>query len=432
MFRTVLALATVGGITIFGHAAYGQEWQPKEFPISFWCAPPAEYISLERYQQVKQAGFNYLMPPCDPTTVTTNLKILDLAQASGLKVFVSDPRMPSSIAATPQAKENLDSIVHDYAGHPALAGYFITDEPTASAFAGLGEVVDYLRQKDPLHPGFINLLPNYATPEQLGTPGYEQYVEQFIQTVKPFVVCYDHYNFLTDGDRPEFFSNLEVVRRLSSKHGLPFWQIVLSIGHGGYREPNEAEKRYAAMQTLVYGAKGVLYFTYWTPSDSSYEWKPAIISQKGEPTAQYPQVQRITADVEAIGRVLLNARSEEVLAAAPDTTQTLSAPASSVESDEPARELQVTLSDLTSTATAGLFRSANEEYLLVASRNYKGETSGTLRLRANGSTLIERLEKPASSWVRILGSRQFDGTVEFTLRLAPGDAELYRWRTALK
>jgi hypothetical protein len=39
-------------------------WNPKDFPISFWCAPDAENTTLERYQQIKEAGFTLVMPPC--------------------------------------------------------------------------------------------------------------------------------------------------------------------------------------------------------------------------------------------------------------------------------------------------------------------------------------------------------------------------------
>ena len=56
--------------------------------------------------------------------------------------------------------------------HPALYSYFITDEPSAPAFAGLGKLVAYLRQRDPDHLAYINLFPTYASNEQLGTPEF--------------------------------------------------------------------------------------------------------------------------------------------------------------------------------------------------------------------------------------------------------------------
>src|SRR5205085_7726197 len=94
----------------------------------------------------------------------------------GMKAVIFDPRMPTSLAA-PNAKANIDAIVADYGKHPSLLAYFIVDEPSADAFAALGEVVAYLKQRDPKHPGYINLFPTYAAPDaQLGTATYDEYV----------------------------------------------------------------------------------------------------------------------------------------------------------------------------------------------------------------------------------------------------------------
>ena len=49
-----------------------------------------------------------------------------------------------------------------------MEAYYITDEPGAAAFAGLGRLVAYLRERDPGHLAYINLFPTYANEQQLG------------------------------------------------------------------------------------------------------------------------------------------------------------------------------------------------------------------------------------------------------------------------
>jgi hypothetical protein len=49
-----------------------------------------------------------------------------------------------------------------------MEAYFITDEPGAGAFPGLGKLVAYLRERDPAHLAYINLFPTYANEQQLG------------------------------------------------------------------------------------------------------------------------------------------------------------------------------------------------------------------------------------------------------------------------
>ena len=112
----------------------------------------------------------------------------------------------------------------------------------------------YLKRKDPAHPGYINLLPTYATASALGTETYEEYVRRFAEKVKPFVLSYDHYALTNAGDRADFFPNLETVRAVSLDTNIPFWNIVLVTQHFDYRHLTEAELRFEAMQTLAFGA----------------------------------------------------------------------------------------------------------------------------------------------------------------------------------
>ena len=144
------------------------------FTISYWCGPPASFLTPERFAEVKEANFTLAFPPCGSMTVQQNRQMLDYCQKVGLKALVMDGRMVHRISGNANAKRDLDAMIKDYADHPALFGYHIVDEPGAGAFEGLGEVVAYLKEKDPKHPGFINLLPTYARDfNLLGTKTYE-------------------------------------------------------------------------------------------------------------------------------------------------------------------------------------------------------------------------------------------------------------------
>lgn len=397
------------------------EWEPKQFPISFWCGPPDSFITVERYKEVSQAGFNYLMPPCEGrATVERNYKILDTARETGLKAFISDERMPLSITGVADAKSRLDAIVRDYAKHTALAGYFLTDEPGEAAFPGLGEVVAYLREIDPKHPAYINLFPNYASAEQLGVPTYTRYLSDFRTVVQPFVISYDHYHFLKGSDRPTFFSNLSAVRTASRAADVPFWQIVLSIPHGPYRSLTEAEKRWEAFQTLAYGGKGVLYFTYWQPADKSFDWGPPIILKDGTRTPQYEEVKRINHEVQAVGKYLLTATPGAVtlVGEAPGddgkTQQIESRAGVPVRVSGPAP------------LTIGTFLRDTHIYVLVANRDYKKPVSADSVFTSSGKS-IEVLDKQSGKWSRLKVEVLPEGDRKSRVEIAAGDGELYRW-----
>src|SRR5690349_25092420 len=133
-------------------------WHDDSFAIGFWCGPPGKFTTLERYQEIKDAGFTIVFPPCSGATVETNHKILDYCQQLGMKAFIGDSRVPVGGATDPKVRAGIDAAIAEYSKHSALAGYFIADEPGPGAYPALGEVVGYLRAKDPKHFAYINLL----------------------------------------------------------------------------------------------------------------------------------------------------------------------------------------------------------------------------------------------------------------------------------
>jgi hypothetical protein len=239
---------------------------------------------------------------------------LDLVHQAGLKAFVYDPRTYQydfCKVDENQARENAASLVKEVGSHPGLAGYCIKDEPHAQEFPGLAIVAEAFHQADPHHPAYINLFPNYATQEQLGMETYEDYVERYIEMVQPQFVSYDHYALFENAPlRPGYFANLEVVRRLSMKHNLPFWNIVLGNAHFTYAEPTLAGIRFQAFTTLAYGAKGISWFTYIAPEVGNYRLAP--LDQFGKRTPTWYYLQNVSLQIEHLGSVLLTLHSERV------------------------------------------------------------------------------------------------------------------------
>ena len=395
-----------------------------EFPIGYWLGPTQKFTNLERFQEIRDVGMTtiWMQGEYGPSA-QENLKILDLAQKIGQKAFVLDGRLPQKITGNPDAIANIDAVIKDYAKHPALAGYFLGDEPSTPAFAGMAEVVAYMRRKDPTHPVFINLLPNYATPEQLGPekPTYEEYLRRFIREVKPFVLSYDHYNLLQGADRPGFLANLEVANRLSKEYNLPFWNIVQVAKWGPMREVNEAELRYQAMQTLAYGGKGLLWFTYWQSLDPMFT--QAVISREGVRGPHYEMVKRVNAELVALGNQLLQAKSLTVFNIGKIPTE--------VEGQVPTeatRRTPGTPIDVTGPGnlTVGVFDHGKGTYsALVTNGDYK-ESVRTEVMVFSGAKIPQRFNVQTKKWEKVAVTAQ-PGGFRVTLTLPPAGAVLLKW-----
>jgi hypothetical protein len=235
---------------------------------------------------------------------------LDVAGRHGLRAQLQDPLLQPSSLDGPAQRKKLDDLINRVRKNPALYSYFITDEPNASQFPALARLVAYLRQRDPAHLAYINLFPTYANNGQLGEQGktveaYDAYLRDYVHTVKPALISYDHYQFTTRGDSSQYFLNLALIRRAAQDAGVPFLNIVQACTWSpSMRVPNGDEMRYLVYTSMAYGAQGVSYFVYSNPG-----CRGGIAKADGTPTPLYSALKVLNHDFVAIARQLQPLRS---------------------------------------------------------------------------------------------------------------------------
>jgi hypothetical protein len=205
----------------------------------------------------------------------------------------------------PARLKQLDELIDRVKRHPALYDYFITDEPSAADFPGLGRLVAHLRERDPAHLAYINLFPTYANNQQLGTKGdtvtaYQEHLRQFVEVVKPDLISYDHYQFSVKGDNDQYFLNLGMIQRTAAAAGVPFLNIVQACSWThSMRVPQGDEMRYLVYTSLGYGAQGISYYVYSHPGHTG-----GIALADGTPTPLYGALSSFNREFVAIAREL--------------------------------------------------------------------------------------------------------------------------------
>jgi hypothetical protein len=221
-------------------------WRQERLWITFWCPPPATDPYLAN---LAAQHFNLTWGPA---------ACLDAAQKHGIKVMLQDPLIAPASLDDPKLRARLEHLIESVRNHPALEAYFVRDEPSASEFAGLGRLVAFLKERDPAHVAYINLLPCYAKGLDSfginnvmrswnllgeGDP-YRKYVSQYIATVKPGLLSYDHYHFMRHQDPDQFFANLGIIREAAGRAGVPFINIIQACRFTPHwRLPTGAELR---------------------------------------------------------------------------------------------------------------------------------------------------------------------------------------------
>ena len=385
--------------------------QPQKFPIMTWPGPDKSLLTLETFQKIAEAGFSLNMSFFGERDI--NLKALDLAQQAAIQLLIQDGRIAKLVEDTSLPLTSLDPIIAVYKDHPAFWGYFILDEPNAAKFDRIAEIFAYLKDKDPGHPAYVNLFPTYATPQQLGTDTYEQHVQSFLEKVKPTFLSYDHYPITSKGLREDYYLNLEIIRGQAEKFGLPFWAFTLVTAHAVYPPPTAAHIRLQLFSDLAYGAKGLQYFTYGTPTGSDFDWKYGLIDPQGKPTLTYQFASEINQEVRQIAPLVGGWKS--VIVCHSDPVPKGCRP---LAGDALVQKVQGC------PMIIGIFSAAGDTYVMFVNRDYESDRMAMVRFSPKVKRLIE-VAKDSSTPAQIRWS-QDEKEKTGALKFRAGDARIFK------
>jgi hypothetical protein len=273
------------------------------FAIGFWVDPPADANMDPSYADIAAANFTLAVGGFGATTPETVRRQIKLCETHGLKAIVARTGLPP--AQLPESA--------------AVWGYMVRDEPSANDFPELRKTVDQIRESRPGKLSFINLFPDSVTAGTLGAKTYDEHVRRCVEEVGVDALCMDHYPSMTptaDG-RDGYCRNLEVMRKYSLQRGIPFWNFFNTMPFGGHDDPTEAQLRWQIHTSIAYGAKGVLYFCYWTPQGAEFPKGGAIITVDGRKTHHYAQAKRINGGIKNLGPALMQLTSTGIFRVKP-------------------------------------------------------------------------------------------------------------------
>ena len=400
-------------------------WAQKEFIITFWFSPPATDEALAR---VVAEGFNL---------TGTSEAGLDAVARHRLRAMLIDNLIKPEVLDDPAKRQQLDALIDRVKNHPALEAYFLDDEPGAKAFRGLGKLIAYLKERDPAHLAYINLFPTYANEQQLGVSAdaaerarvgyplnfagvgtddqtvlrYREHLKQFVETVKPELLSYDHYHFLKPDkagkpvDGQQYFLNLALIRMAAQEANKPFLNTIQAgVNLDSWRLPSPSEMRWLVFTTMAYGGRGISYFTYWEFHGGLYVG--------GKPSPLVKPVAALNAEIAKFGPALLELESVGVYHTAPLPYGAEVIPATAPVQLVGEGEFVLGLFGKSGRATA----------FMIVNREYRQASEATVKVALPGRKLQE-LDRKTGKWTagETLGASR---TVK--VKLDPGDGRLFR------
>jgi hypothetical protein len=427
--RAVIAAVTLASTWIPGSLAAATpvpaEWTVGTPIVTYWAGPGypgGAALNDAAAVQLAAGGWN---------VVWCHESELDVVQRHGLRGMMTHSLLTPATLDDPKQRGALDDLIARVRRHPGLYAYHLIDEPSADKFPALGRLVAYLRLRDPAHLAYINLLPTYASNEQLGTAGdtvtaYTAHLRQYVAMVRPRLLSYDHYQFTNTGDTPHYFLNLALMRTQALAAGVPFLNIVQAscwvpgsaASPAAPRVPNGDEMRYLVYTTLAYGAQGISYYVYCYPAHEG-----GIARADGTPTPLYHALTSLNREFVAIAKELqpLTSLGVSHTGMLPPGTEPLP-PAAVFTFDPPVPALAYHPGNRVQGVLLSRFgrpgtTTGAGTHVLVVNLDYRAERSVVL----NGPAPLERFDAASGQWAAVGGARA-------ELHLAKGGGMLMRVR----
>lgn len=367
--------------------------QSSKFPILSWHSIDLSNCSLAGYRDLYNDGFTLSLPTIwgkeDPkTTYNANLleNTLNIAAKTNVKV----------IAGCYELATDTETTVKRFMNSPALAGWFLKDEPSLSDYPTLADLARKIKAIDPNHFVYVNMRPSDAKPMAMGTSSYDTYINEFLQMVPVDFLSFDKYPCMVDKDGNLYvldgwFNNLQIIADAAKKAGKDFWAFASSTKFETVQAtPTLATMRLQMYTNLAYGAQGLQYFVYKNPS-----------------SPVYADVRQLNNEIQNFAKVFLGAKVISV-------TQTGQTIPSNTERFEKAPDVIKMFKTGNAGAVVSVLEKGDREFFVVVSRDIKNVLPVTIEIDKS----VQQVSKNGTL-INVQG--------KVTEDVLPGDILVYSW-----
>jgi hypothetical protein len=236
-----------------------------DFPIGFTKAPPPDGktpAGADAYRELVRNGAVFHRLGGKGVTEAEIDRTMERSAAAGMRVALYLPEVTAPANAA--AEENLRRLVIKYRNHPALAYWKGDDEPEWGKVPveRVARFYQIVKELDPRHPVWLAQAPR-GTVESLKR--YDPYYDIGGMDIYPIGYPPGTHSVLPNKNISMVGDHADIVRAFTG--GVkPFW-MTLQIAWSGVTKPGKTlrfptfpEERYMSYQSIIHGARGLVYF----------------------------------------------------------------------------------------------------------------------------------------------------------------------------
>lgn len=230
------------------------------------------------------------------------------------------------------------TIVNRFKDSPELAMWIIRDEPHYDQLPHLAEITRTIREIDPDHMVYMNLIGSPSEPDRefakkypefCWEGDYTKYLDMIDRMFCPSVWVYDLYPLSINRNtgksvlNRKFYQYLEFFSDMAKKTGRPFWTHCLGVQFNAYKTKDGKRERishisatptlstlsFEIFSSLAYGAQGIVYWTYGQREDKlSIQFSNASLDIDNMPTKTWEYARDVNLAVERFNDVFYGSR----------------------------------------------------------------------------------------------------------------------------
>ncbi len=197
------------------------------------------------------------------------LWMLDRCYEYGIRILITDARASYMEVPSGHYEENAKAVIADFAGHPAVYGFHLGDEPGSENTENAIAAVQTFRRLCPEKEAYLNLLPWYDGAEErvAAKTGYKDYLIDFVRRSGIRILSYDCYFQLEERHgKPiptawdTYYKNLRIFKEVAEETGVQLWYTTLAVGHMYYRCPTQDDIRWEINTAAACGVQALFYW----------------------------------------------------------------------------------------------------------------------------------------------------------------------------
>ena len=283
------------------------------FFIGAWVGPRTAPDDPEAWRRFARAGLEVSFRPLeDSNDRAHNLATLALLDSMGLAMLPRDSAVHPDETRRPGWRERVRDVVAAYRGHRSLFGYFVADEPQPDESDSVAAIAAEFRARDPRHSAYVNLLPPAENATDAAQARWRTDAARMIERGHLGLWSWSAYSQRRSGEGAAFLLTQRNALQVGRATGVPGIAVLQFTGFADLDPLPRAQLDYLAAESIAHGARGIVWFTWWTPdpNEPGQHWRGGAIEYDGTPTARADTLALVNERARALAGEFLEASGD--------------------------------------------------------------------------------------------------------------------------